>query len=45
MNTLLLILAIWFLLSIPFSFATARFIREGQTGDLARYLPNPKDEP
>jgi hypothetical protein len=45
MNTLLLILAAWALVSIPVSLVAARFIRAGQSGDLAHYLPNPKDEP
>jgi hypothetical protein len=36
--------AAWFLASIVVGFTMARFISVGQSGDLSRYLVNPKDD-
>lgn len=44
MSTLLIVLAVWFLASIPFGIFMGRFIAAGQSGDLSRYLANPKDD-
>ena len=44
MTTVLTVLAVWFLASIPFGILMGRFIAAGQSGDLSRYLANPKDD-
>lgn len=44
MSTLLIVLTVWFLASIPFGILMGRMIAAGQSGDLSRYLANPKDD-
>lgn len=44
MSTVLIVLAVWFLASIPFGILMGRMIAAGQSGDLSRYLLTPKDD-
>jgi hypothetical protein len=44
MTTVLTILTVWFLASIVIGLVAGRFIAAGQSGDLSRYLANPKDD-
>lgn len=40
----LIAFAVWFVVSIPFGIFVGKFIAAGQSGDLSRYLANPKDD-